>query len=63
MKEYQAVGFDQNRIPRVYGYGSTIEEAKRQCSIAVTEYTRPDVTIDLEFKINDTTPHFGTAKL
>lgn len=60
MKQYTAVGFDQNRVERVYAHGKTISEAKENCALSVKAYLveRPDLKIDENFKIYDTTPHF-----
>ena len=53
MNEYKSIGFDQNGIPRVFGYGETILEANTNCLLASIDYRakgRPDITINENFE-------------
>tara|TARA_R110000787_G_scaffold52684_3_gene124031 strand:- start:14693 stop:14866 length:174 start_codon:yes stop_codon:yes gene_type:complete len=53
MNEYKSIGFDQNGIPRVFGYGETILEANTNCLLASIDYRakgRPDITINENFQ-------------
>lgn len=46
MNEYKSIGFDQNGIPRVFGYGETILEANTNCLLAAFEISQEDLELD-----------------